>query len=244
VNSRGKYFSEWAPPDFTKPQCLAVLAILAVTLLVMARLGARWFDILMVGLALGFLVYSARTVTVAACMLVPLAAYQLQRLLGSHDRPERRELAGVLAVAAAALAALAALVPTTSASSSGDQPAWIASSLSSLPPGTRVYDEMAFGGYLMWRFPDLDFMSNGYGDIYTTQQLDDLNTIGTTKPGWDRKLAHADPAYALVVPDSPLTYALITQEHWTVLHHSQNAELLKPPAGWAASVLARPAIRY
>ena len=40
-----------------------------------------------------------------------------------------------------------------------------------MPDGTRILNESVFGGYLMWRYPDLDFMFSGYGDIYTTDEL-------------------------------------------------------------------------
>ncbi|HRK47180.1 MAG TPA: hypothetical protein PK324_16220, partial [Nocardioides sp.] len=82
VNSRGQYFSEWQPPNFTMPNCLALLAILLVTVLVMVKRGADWTTIALVGLAAGFAVYSSRTVPVAAALLVPVAAYQLQRVVG------------------------------------------------------------------------------------------------------------------------------------------------------------------
>jgi hypothetical protein len=233
VNSRGQYFSEWAPPDFTSPQCLALLGLLAVTLLAMQRRNERypWTWILMVLLALGWAVYSSRTVPVAAAVLVPLAAAALQESLGSPSRVVRGERAIVGVGVVGALTTLAFLVPS-SAAAPPPQPAWVDPALSSLPSGTKVLDESAFGGYLMWRYPQLDLMAHGYGDTYTTGELERNSQIGDLKPGWDDLVRESNVEYALLDPESPLAYALRKQEGWTVLHDDPEVQLLQPPPGW------------
>jgi len=231
VNSRGQYFSEWAPPDFTAPNCLALLLMLAVTVLLMVRRGSDWFMIAMVGLSAGFAVYSGRTVPVAACMLVPLGARTIQGLLGDSQRLRRVERSLAFAAAAASLVILAAIVPSTS-DQPPPQPKWVDPALTSLPGGTRILNDESFGGFLMWRYPDLDFMFSGYGDIYTTKELKAMSEINDVKPGWDDKVRAARPAYALLDPDTALAYALTHGQGWTVVHHDEDVELLAPPAGW------------
>jgi hypothetical protein len=231
VNSRGQYFSEWKPPDFTTPNCLAVLALLLVTVLVMVRRGADWTTIALVGLATGFAVYSARTVPVAAAMLVPLAALQLQRTVGPVQRLRRPERTFLLGAAVGSLAVLALLVPSTSAQPP-PQPGWVDTSFDSMPAGTRILDESSFGGYLMYRYPDLDFMFSGYGDIYTTHELETMSKINDLQPGWDDMVRDADPAYAFLAPDTPLAYALVHSEGWTVVQDDKDVQLLAPPPGW------------
>ena len=202
VNSRGQYFTEWAPPDFTSPNCLALLLVLGVTVLLMVRRGADWFMTAMVGLSAGFSVYSGRTVPVAACMLVPLAAHTLQGLLGDTQRVRRIERTVALGAAAASLAVLAVLVPSTS-DKPPPQPSWVDPALTSMPDGTRILNDQSFGGFLMWRYRDLDFMFSGYGDIYTTKELKAMSEINDVKPGWDDKVRAARPAYACLLYTSP-----------------------------------------
>lgn len=231
VNSRGQYFSEWKPPNFTQPNCLALLLILMVAVLAMVRQGADWSTIALVALAAGFAVYSARTVPVAAAMLVPLAAARLQGAVGTATRLRAPERSFALGSGVAALVVLALLVPSTS-DRTPPQPDWVDGTFEAMPDGTRILNESVFGGFLMWRYPDLDFMFSGYGDIYTTDELETMSKINELQPGWDDMIREADPAYAFVDPDTPLGYALVHSEGWTVVEDDKDVQLLAPPAGW------------
>lgn len=232
VSSRGSYFTEWATPSFTSPPALALGVLVLVPTVIMVRRGGTWFDLGLVVLGAAFTVYSMRTGPIAACLLTPVAAAQLQRLTARPPDPVRRlELALLLTAAAAALACLAAVVPVTS-SDPPAQPAWVDQSLSRLPAGTEILNSETLGGYLMWRYPQLDFTYNGYGDIYTRAELDARLQLRSLAPGWQRLLAELDPAYALVAPQSPLASALV-DDGWQVLHRSPDLELLSPPSATA-----------
>lgn len=231
VNSRAAYFDEWAPPRLASTTNLALLAMLAVAVVVMVRRGGDWTDVLLVGLAAGFAVYSARTVPLAACMMVPLAATQLQRLLGPPLRATRGANVAVLGSAACALVVLAIAVPTTSATPP-PQPGWVDARLGSLPDGTRLLNDRAHGGYLMWRYPDLDFMFSGYGDTYTTDELDTMKEVDALDPGWRDAVAAAAPAYALLDPDSRLAHELRESWGWRVVEDDEDIQLLQPSAEW------------
>jgi len=233
VNSRAQYFSEWGPPDFTSINCLALLALLAGTLLAMLRRreALPWTQVLLVLLALGWAVYSLRTVPVAAATLVPLAAMALQADIGERTRVSRGERVFVAGAFVAALAVLALLVPRT-ADEPAPQPDWVDPALSSLPAGTKILDESVAGGYLMWRYPALDLMMHGYGDTYTDAELQRNVDISSLRPGWDDLVRDSDVAYALLPPESLLAYALREQEGWTVLHDAPDVQMLQPPDGW------------
>ncbi|HRD63489.1 MAG TPA: hypothetical protein PL137_21490, partial [Nocardioides sp.] len=179
-------------------------------------------------------VYSSRTVPVAAALLVPVAAYQLQRVVGPVQRLRAAERAFVLGAAAVSLAVLAVLVPRTS-NHTPPQPDWVTSSFEEMPAGTRILNESVFGGYLMYRYPDLDFMFSGYGDIYTSDELETMSDINELQPGWDDAIRDAAPAYAFLDPDTPLGYALIHSEGWTVVQDDKDVVLLAPPPGWLAA---------
>ena len=237
VNSRAKYFYEWASPNFKTSQCLAVLVLLVIVLLPLARRGrADWFTLAMAGLGAGFLLYSLRTVPVAACLLMPLAAVELQRLVNQRNQVPVARVSGkeklvVLGGAALSLAVLALMVPTT-ADEPPPQAAWVDQEMHALPAGTLVLDDTRNGGYLMWRYPDLDFIASGYGDIYTDAEIEALADMSDLKPHWDDLVRKAHPAYALVAPGDPLGYALQHTEGWTVVRGDSDLVLLKPPPGW------------
>ncbi|WP_028645755.1 hypothetical protein [Nocardioides sp. URHA0020] len=229
VSSRAQYFSEWDPPRFTTPSCLALLVLLALTVTVLLRRDRTpWFDVLMLLLAAGFAVYSNRTVPVSAAMMVPLAALALQVPSGPRTAPGRVERTAVALAYALALVVLAIAVPRTS-DAPPVQPAWMDQTLSALPAGTPVLDEWVWGGYLMWRYPNLDLTSHGYGDTFTTAELDRNTDVPRLEKGWIPAVSKMGVDYALLRTDSPLAYALRTTQGWTVLHRSKALVLLHRP---------------
>jgi len=235
VGSRSQYFSEWNPPDWTYPSCMVLAVLLAVTITLMVRRRmATWFDLALLLLVAGFAVSSWRTVPVAAMIIVPLAAAQARPRDADPDRriarPERLLVAGG---AVAALVALAVAVPHTS-DDPPPQPSWVDPTLSSLPAGTKVVGAWDWGGYLMWRYPQLDLLMHGYGDTFTTAELQRNTDIEALAPGWDDELRATGVTVAVERPSSALSYALEHQEHWIVVHRSPSIEMLQAPAGWAA----------
>ncbi len=98
-----------------------------------------------------------------------------------------------------------------------------------MPAGTVVLNDWGEGGYLMWAYPDLDFVVSGYGDIYTDSEIARNYRLDGTAPGWVADVKSIDPAYALVRPGSRLAYELQTLEDWKVIHRSEDLVLLEPP---------------
>jgi hypothetical protein len=170
---------------------------------------------------------------VAAAMLVPLAAMSLQTGIGDRTPVTRGERAFVGGGLVAALLALAVLVPST-ADRPAPEPAWVEPALSALPEGTKILDESSFGGYLMWRYPQLDLMMHGYGDTYTTGELQRNVDVEALNPGWDDLVRESRVEYAVLDPNSVLAYALREQEGWTVVHGDSEVQMLAPPPGWMA----------
>ena len=230
VGSRSKYFEEWGPTDFTDLFALVLAAMLAGVLVIHLRAGAiDWIRALLILQAGGWAIYSARTVPVAAALVAPLAAAALQSLPMPRLRVMARgERLLVLAGYAVSLLLLTVLAPRFVAAGP-EFPEWVDRELSAYPEGTRVLNEWAWGGYLMWRFPDIDVVMHGYGDTFTTAELDRSVDIVRLKPGWDRAVRRIDAEVALVDPDSPLAYALKQSEGWTVVQHSRDVQLLIPP---------------
>jgi hypothetical protein len=132
------------------------------------------------------------------------------------------------------LAALAAIVPHSS-NEPPPQPSWVEPAMSALPPGTKVFGEWDWGGYLMWRYPQLDLLMHGYGDTFTNAELQRNIDITGMAPGWDDQLRATGCTIAVLRPDDPVAYALERQLHWTVVHRSAAIEELRAPAGWAST---------
>lgn len=228
VDSRGKYFSEWGPPHFTQPQCLMLLVLLAAALVPMLRRGSNSsFDIVMLLVIGGWAVYSQRTVPVAAALVMPFATASLQGLIGPARPADRRERLVALGGAALSLAVLACVVPFT-ADKPPTEPLWVERALTAMPAGTTVMNDDGWGGYLMWRYPNLNVAYHGYGDVYTDRELELRHKILTLEPGWPEAMASLHAQYALYQPSSSFAYALAGRG-WTVVRRSKDVELLKAP---------------
>lgn len=233
VGSRAKYFYEWNPPDYTKPWVATLVVILALAVVPRLRRAERvpWFDVLLVGLAALCAIYSMRTVPVAACLAAPLAAAAVQVVVGARPPVLRRERLLVVGGALIALATLAVLVPHT-ADQPRDTPPWLDGALGDLPAGTRIINDSGFGGYLMWRFPELDVVVHGYGDLYTDEELERNADIEGGRAGWVDLVQNTGAEYAVLPPGSTLAYNLREVEGWRVVERSADLELLRPPPGW------------
>jgi hypothetical protein len=232
VGSRRAYFSEWLPPDWTSWPSAAFALLLAGTLVGLWRRRRNpWTETLLIVLAGVFAAYSVRTVPVGAAMLAPLAAGPLQALVGRRTPVGRREVRAVVAGSVLALVALAVAVPRTSDDPLA-VPRWADPALGTLPTGTKVLDDWNLGGYLMWRYPRLDLVMHGYGDTFTTAELDRNTGFLLVSPGWEEDLRATGARVALLRPGSRLGYVLSAQEGWSVVHRSGALEMLRAPADW------------
>jgi hypothetical protein len=231
VNSRSQYFSEWGTPDFTSVAPVVLGLMLALGGVLFVRRGrATWFDLALLLTAGACAVWSWRTVPVAAMLLVPLLAVHAAPA-EPVVRPQRAERGLVAGAVVLALGVLAAAVPSA-ADSAPPQPAWVDPALTSLPQGTKVMGEWDWGGYLMWRYPQLDLLMHGYGDTFTTAELQRNTDLTALAPGWDRELRETGVTIAVLRPTSSLAYALEHQLHWRVAHRSPTIEELQAPPTW------------
>jgi len=234
VGSRRSYFVEWQRPDWTSWEMLGIAVLVAAAAVGLWRRGRpTWTELLLLLLAVLLAVWSRRTVPVSAALLAPLVAGALQGLAGRRTPVERRERVTLAVAVGVALAALAVAVPFTSADPP-DRPAWTEAALSALPPGTKVLDDWGYGGYLMWRHPQLDLMMHGYGDTFTTAELDRNERLLGLSPGWETDLRESGARVAVLRP-GVLADVLVGREQWTVVHESPDLVMLQAPADWQAS---------
>ena len=232
VGDRAAFFAEWLPPDWVSWRSGGFAVLLAATLVgLWRRRQNSWTETLLIVLAGVFAAYSVRTVPVGAAMLAPLAAGPLQAMIGRRTPVGSRERRGVLGGVAVSLVVLALVVPRTS-----DQPlafpSWSDRAIGGLPAGTKVVNDWSLGGYLMWRYPQLDLLMHGYGDTFTTAELTRNDDLLLVAPGWQRDLRETGARVALLRPTSLLAAQLAHQEGWRVVHVSDSVEMLEAPPDW------------
>ena len=227
VGDRNEQLTEWQPPDITSPSSMFLALMIAVVLVTAMRSGqVDWPTIMILGLAMAWGFYSARTVMVGAVMIVPLFAQALQRLVPDVGRPGRRELATVAAIFLVSAGALAVV-----AGQRADTPVvagWVDDRLDAMPAGTKVLNDWALGHYALWAHPQVDVVMHGYVDVFTTQELERNIDIVRLEPRWDSEVADLDVDYAFVDPDSSLGYALENQLGWTEVEGDDDYVLLTP----------------
>src|SRR5215212_9651985 len=230
VGARKQYFAEWGRPDFTHGSVMVLAGFLALTVVIMSRQSRRgWFELTFLLLAGGCAVWSWRTVPVSAMLLVPIAAQQVGSARDARPHRAARSEKTLLVIAGViALSSLAVIVPHTS-EEPPPQPRWLDSALGALPPGTKVFGEWRWGNYLMWRYPQLDLLMHGYGDTFTTAELQRNTDITELAPGWDDQLRKTGCTIAVLPPDDPVAYALDHQLGWRVLKKSPDVEELRAP---------------
>jgi hypothetical protein len=234
VGSRRSYFVEWQQPTLLSWEALGLTTLVVAVLVGWWRRGSvTWTEIVLLALAVGLAVWSRRTVPVAAAMLTPLAAGALQGLVGRRTPADRRERWTVTIAVALAVGVLAVAVPFTSADPPR-QPSWVDPALSDLPAGTKVLDDWAYGGYLMWRHPQLDLMMHGYGDTFTTAELDRNERLLAVGPGWENDLRESGARVAVLRP-SLLSQVLADRAGWVVVHSSPDLVMLRAPSDWSSS---------
>lgn len=233
VAGRARFFGEWGPPDFTSANGAAVVLLGVPSLLVWLRRGTDWPSALFLGLGLGLALYSNRTLPLAAVTLAPLAAAALQQLLPTASSfPTRRELGTGAAVGVMGLVVLALVTPHTANRPAG---ALVATgpeaALDDLPPGTAVLDDWGDGGYVMWAHPQLDLVMHGYGDTFTTEELQRNSDILDLERGWQDLVRSTGAEVAFLPTDQPLAAAL-EDAGWRVVEEDEGVELLTAPDDW------------
>lgn len=234
VGSRADYFNEWDPPTVTDFPTLMMLLLVASSLLIrMRRATGLWATDLMLLLGLMWGIYSGRTVPIAAVIGGLILARQL-RDVAPFKMASRREILLTATAGLCAAGALAAIVANTAVEPA--RSSRLDARLAGIPSGTPVFSDIQFGGYLMWRYPNITTIAHGYADMYTSRELDNIVSVNHLEAGWDDILRDLNASYVLGSPDAQLTYALTHSARWQVVERSETIVLLAPPPGWQSEV--------
>ncbi len=229
VNSRADYFGEWGPPSLVSASGLAAVALLvAVVAAFLGERRATAWDIAIMVCGLGLLIYSARTVPLAAALLVIPAAGHLQQWIGAPARAGQAERWGVgLGAGCAGLALVSLLALRPPGPPTATEP--FLKSLNGLAEGTTLLTDSDMGGFLLWSDPRLHIPVHGYADMYTDEELRDLNDLLHLAPHWVDTLNALHANYALLRDSTPLRAAL-SDRGWTPVVRGEGRVLLKRPA--------------
>jgi hypothetical protein len=216
---------EWQRPDFT-----SVINIPTTLTLVLLALSLPWqkrrpFLAVLSLVAVAFSVQAVRNVPFAVLLLLPVAA----SALSDHWRPASRErdsgmrfwtLPGVALVGGLA-ACLLVIAPSFGASLSGFRPssdgypAAGAAFVESHYAGARLFNEYAWGGYLIDRlYPNTPVFIDGRADVYGGGILGDYASVWKGKPGWETLLSQYGAEVVMIPRDSDLAGALRSSSLW------------------------------
>lgn len=253
VSAYTRFVSEWDPPSVTSVPVATTLALLGIVALAWLRRWGGRPDTVAIALwlvALAWCLAYTRTVAVAAAMSAPLlvATFRpvVERLDGAtraaHQQnvrhgaapaadPIRRSEVAVVVTSFLVSLALAAVVIPRSSDVEDRMPIGLAPALASLPAGTVVMDEYGLGGWLRYRFPDLEPVIDERTELYSVAHVERYLAARSARPGWQDSL-HAYGATAALLPtDSALADALPRELGWRTIGASEGYVLLRSDPG-------------
>lgn len=225
-----QYITEWATPSIHDLSPAATAVMIATVALVWARgRQASWTHLILLLVAAGWALLSARTVTLGAAMTAPLLAAALQSLLPEHPPAVgRRELAALGAGVVACLVVVAILLPG-STGTPANVPNALNASLDRLPPHTVIFNDFLLGGWLLWRHPNLEPVLDGRAEAFPKSQFEGYIKTSQAGAGWQDFLEKTSATFALVKEGSPLATALDERLHWRSLGRDDGYVLLTAP---------------
>jgi hypothetical protein len=228
TSKMAEFVTEWQPPDLT--EFVPAVAILALALVVgtWAR-GPRqsWSDVLLLGLAFGWVLLSYRTIAMGVTIAAPLVAGAIQSWLPEERlRVPRWERPAGIAAVTAILVGLTIAAPSREGSPL-EELAQINAALSGLPPGTVVYNEYTLGGWLEWRHRNVSPTVDGMTDAYEVDHIAAYVDTKRLEPGWREFVAGAKAEYALLERDARLAAALAETGEWRVVVQESDYVLLR-----------------
>lgn len=91
-----------------------------------------------------------------------------------------------------------------------------------------VYNDYNFGGYLLWKAPELPVFVDGRIEVYQGKVLDDSLRISGAAPGWPGLVERYGVRLFLVRSDRTITKALLADPAWDLVYFDYNAAVFVP----------------
>lgn len=240
-----QYIQEWRSPDFHEPmfQALSLMILLTFSALALSKKRPRPNEILLL-IATGWMTLrSSRNMPFFVLVAMPLLAKHSWTWLTSHrwgqwlTKPEdvkaeskvRLKLVlNVLLLVIAPLGLVAMRVQRTLANQPATEVKEYPSAavdfvLANRPP-QPIYNEYAWGGYLIWRlYPEYKVYIDGRADVYGDSMIEEFLDIHEGKPSWRRQLEERGIRTVLVKPDVPLASLLREDREWRNVFEDKQA---------------------
>jgi hypothetical protein len=102
----------------------------------------------------------------------------------------------------------------------------------------RLFSEFAWGGYLLYEWPEQRIFIDGGTDFFGEDLFRDYSRIKTAAPGWRRRLEHWDIGLMLLRPTSSLAHEATRDSRWRPWYCDSVAVLFRragPPDAWGAA---------
>ena len=237
-----KYTQEWQSPNFHEPAnlffaaSLIFLALVGIATKSKIQHSKSRIDITHAIILAAFTLLALqaiRLVPLYGLMVLPLLAGSLARawpILSNEgeSQPSRVESLASAVVGALGVGAMAFFLVSAPQAQARSEPqtdtgfvypVGAADYVAGLGGPVRMYNDFAWGGYLIYRlYPQHKVFIDGRADMYREGIFEDHITLQNAAPGWRETLARYDIDLVLTMPGSPLDYALAREgeEGWEV----------------------------
>jgi hypothetical protein len=241
---------EWASPDFHDLTQMPFLLLLGGVLAAFGLAGkpVRGSQLLQVIVFGGMSLVARRNFgpfAITASPVLAAAGWQvIERLrtspgllshlrgVGVASKPLRngvqRVLNGMivalLAIACVAKVGMATRPPFVGAEVSKQFPVGAAAWLKQNAPPGRLFNEYAWGGYLIWAVPEYPVYVDGRTDLYGDEVIGEWLRVMTAEPGWQELLERDQVRLALIAPGQTLGHEM-QRTGWRVLYQDSTAVL-------------------
>lgn len=231
-----QYIQEWKSPNFHEPmfQALALLFLVTFAALTLSGKRTRPGELLMLLVTALATLRSSRNVPFFALLAIPLLAEHSWHWVTAHPwgqwftKPETRETgkAWVLKIVLNVLVLL--IIPLTGVglriggsvrnqwpTESEVFPAAAVDFMLKEKPPQPIYNEYAWGGYLIWRlYPEYRVNMDGRADVYGDALIEEFLAVHDGETKWREPLEKQGIRTVLVKPDVPLASLLRQDTGW------------------------------
>jgi hypothetical protein len=230
-NNAREFVGEWQSSSIRQPVTVLTLVMIGFVLIAWARSARKpqWWQIGLLVTSLVFALAMSRTVAVAAVLVAPLLAQELQKLFPMRvTRPSRHAQLAWVGLTVAALVLAAPLARAVAQNPLG-VPVNLAKELRQFPSGTKVIATGDVTGWLLWSAPGLkpveDIRIEVYAPTYVRRYIETM----AAGPAWRGFIRDTGPTVALLQNDSPLVTALTERAGWHTLGSDSGYLLLRRP---------------
>lgn len=223
------FVTEWSRPNpWELPWVLLSWGLVGAVLLVTGLRPLRPVNLAVALVAVYFAGSYLRGTTVAALLVLPLAARALSRL-AAGDAPVGwggRPAAGAVAIPVAVSLAAAGWLPAAAAT---HRP--VIRELTARSPAAVVWTTDRLGSRLLWFAPGTVPTMDGRLDMYGAATIRRYLATVNARPGWRRELRRSKATYAWLPTGLPLTKRLRAAGDWRVVTRDATTVLFaaRPP---------------